>query len=233
MDRTISDGVGWLTVFIFSTVCHEAAHAWAALKLGDSTAEEAGQVSFNPLPHLRREPIGMLVVPILSWFMGGYMMGWASAPYDPEWARHYPRRLALMALAGPAANLALAATGLLLLRLGVEWDVWNAPQWLSADSLVEAADGSLLQAVGKLLSIVASLNLFLCAFNLLPIPPLDGSTLPLLILPPSAGLRYFEALSSPFFRVGGMLLLLRGVSLGFGYFYHFAALVLYPHLRFG
>lgn len=233
MERTLTDGVGWLSVFLFSTVCHEAAHAWAALKLGDATAHEGGQVSFNPLPHIRREPIGMVVVPILSWFIGGYVMGWASAPYDPEWARRFPRRLAVMALAGPGANLALALAGLLLLRLGVEWEVFQAPHWLAADSLVQAPEGSFLQPLGKLLSIIVSLNLFLCAFNLLPLPPLDGSTLPLLVLSPNAGQRYLDALSSPVFRIGGLLLLTRGVSLGFGYFSDFAAFLLFPHLHYG
>src|SRR5690348_17172584 len=103
MPPSLVEGLLWYVVFVGSTVCHEASHAWTALKLGDDTASRGGQVSLDPVPHIRREPIGMVVLPLLTWFIAGWMMGWASAPYDPEWARRYPRRAALMALAGPAA----------------------------------------------------------------------------------------------------------------------------------
>jgi hypothetical protein len=102
MNTDLAGGLQWFLVFIFSTSWHEAAHAWVAHKLGDSTAYEGGQVSLDPTPHIRREPIGMVVVPIISYLIGGWMIGWASAPYDPRWANQYPRRAALMALAGPA-----------------------------------------------------------------------------------------------------------------------------------
>src|SRR5450755_3711119 len=104
----VSNGILWYIAFLYSTTCHEAAHAWAAFRLGDPTAFLGGQVSLNPWPHLRREPVGMVVVPVACWVLGGWLMGWASAPYSREWARTYPRRAGLMALAGPAANLCLA-----------------------------------------------------------------------------------------------------------------------------
>jgi len=81
---TLGDGLMWYAVFLFSTVCHEAAHAWSASKLGDDTAKQGGQVSLNPVPHIRREPFGMVLVPLLSWFMGGWLIGWASAPITPS-----------------------------------------------------------------------------------------------------------------------------------------------------
>src|SRR5271169_1105799 len=95
-------------VFLFSTTCHEAAHALVAKRGGDSTAALGGQVTLNPIPHIRREPFGMVLVPILSYATSGWMMGWASAPYDPNWQQKHPRRAAWMSLAGPAANFALA-----------------------------------------------------------------------------------------------------------------------------
>src|SRR5436190_7365182 len=94
-------------VFLYSTVCHEAAHAWVAHKLGDSTAYHGGQVSLDPIPHIRREPLGMVVVPLLGLFINGSLLGWASAPLDPLWAAKHPRRSALVALAGPASNFLL------------------------------------------------------------------------------------------------------------------------------
>ena len=100
-------GLAWFVAFIFSTSLHEAAHAWVGLRLGDPTAARGGQVSLNPLPHIRREPMGMIVVPLLSIIAnhGSWMIGWASAPYDPIWAQQFPKRSALMSLAGPGANL--------------------------------------------------------------------------------------------------------------------------------
>src|SRR5688572_11626243 len=100
-------GAAWYGVFLFSTVIHEASHALASLKLGDDTAHRGGQVSLDPIPHISREPFGLVVVPLLSYILGGWMMGWASAPYDPHWAHKYPRRTGLMALAGPVSNLCL------------------------------------------------------------------------------------------------------------------------------
>lgn len=90
-DISLFQGTAWYIVFLFSTTVHEAAHALVALKLGDDTAHRGGQVTLDPTPHVRREPFGMVVVPLLSYFLGGWMVGWASAPYDPEWARRYPR----------------------------------------------------------------------------------------------------------------------------------------------
>ena len=95
-------------VFLFSTTCHEAAHAFVAKLGGDETAAQGGQVSLNPIPHIRRSPYGMVVFPLLSFFLlGGSMIGFASAPYDPNWERQHPRRSAWMALAGPATNFIL------------------------------------------------------------------------------------------------------------------------------
>src|SRR5688572_25160812 len=109
----------WFVVFLFSTTLHEASHAFAAQRLGDVTAYGGGQVTLNPLPHIRREPLGMVVVPLLSFFLSGWMFGWASAPYDPIWAQRSPKRAALMALAGPLSNLLLVLIAGTVLRVGL------------------------------------------------------------------------------------------------------------------
>ena len=117
MGELIINIVGWYVAFLFCTVLHEAAHAWAAKLGGDLTAYDGGQVSIDPVPHIRREPVGMVVLPLLSLIMshGSWPFGYASAPYDPYWAMRYPKRAALMALAGPAANLLTAiGAGLLI-----------------------------------------------------------------------------------------------------------------------
>lgn len=161
----------WFVVFLFSTTLHEAAHAAVALKLGDATARGAGQVTLNPLPHIRREPIGMVVVPLVSFFFGGWMFGWASAPYDAHWAHRYPKRSALMAIAGPAANLLLVVLAGAALRIGLARGAFVP----STGLLFEAAGGGALDGLATVLSVLFTLNLVLFAFNLLPLPPMDGS----------------------------------------------------------
>ena len=102
-----SESVIWYIVFLFSTTVHEASHALSAYKMGDSTAYKAGQVSLNPIPHIKREPIGTVVVPILSYFIGGWMIGWASTPYNYDWAYSHPKKAAAMSVAGPISNFLL------------------------------------------------------------------------------------------------------------------------------
>jgi Zn-dependent protease len=160
--------------FLFSTTCHEAAHALAAKFGGDMTAFEGGQVTLNPVPHIRREPFGMVVVPILGLVLGGMMMGWASAPYDPFWQRRYPKRAAWMSLAGPAANFTLMLLAAALIHLGIAMGVFQAPHSIDFTTFVDAVQPGAWEGVAKLLSIFFSLNMLLGTFNLLPIPPLDG-----------------------------------------------------------
>jgi Zn-dependent protease len=161
-------------VFLFSTTCHEAAHALAAKLGGDLTAYEGGQVTLNPVPHIRREPFGMVVVPLAGLLLGGMMMGWASAPYDPDWQRRYPKRAGWMALAGPAANFSLMLLAAGLIHLGIAVGVFQAPQSINFSTFVDAAQPGPWEGVAKLVSIVFGLNMLLGTFNLLPIPPLDG-----------------------------------------------------------
>jgi Zn-dependent protease len=173
--EVLAMAAAWFVVFLFSTTLHEAAHATAALKLGDATAHGHGQVTLNPIPHIRREPIGMVVVPLLSFLLAGWMFGWASAPYDPRWAHTYPKRSALMALAGPMANLFLVLVAGIALRVGLVRGAFAPPAMLSRSHLVEAVGGGGLEGLATVLSILFSLNLILFAFNLLPLPPMDGS----------------------------------------------------------
>jgi Zn-dependent protease len=171
----------WYLVFVFSTTFHEYAHAFVAYKGGDLTAYEGGQLSLDPLPHIRREPFGMVLVPLLSFISGGWMIGWASVPYDPEWGRRNPRRYALMSLAGPAANLMLSALSLVTLRVLLAAHVVEIPERgeLSFTQMVALPEGtprhSPLGAVAMALSIMMNLNALLGVFNLLPVPPLDGA----------------------------------------------------------
>ncbi len=199
-------GLTWWVVFLFSTTLHEAAHAFAAYRLGDPTAYHGGQVSLNPLPHIRREPLGMVAIPLLTFFTRGWMMGWASAPYDPAWARRYPRRAAVMALAGPAANLALVLVAGLMVRAGMAAGLFEPPASISFKQVTAATGSGLAAGAVVPLSLLFSLNLLLCLFNLLPLPPLDGSAVIPALLGPRAAERYGELMAYPFMSLLGLII---------------------------
>jgi len=170
-------GLLWFAAFLFSTTVHEALHAMAAYRGGDTTAYAGGQVSLSPLPHIRREPVGMLLVPLFTAFTLGWAVGWASTPYDPRWAARHPRRAAAMAAAGPVGNLLIALVAFGALRLGLASGVFVAPDRVNFHHLVDAAGGSaLLTGLGELLTVLLVLNILLFVFNMLPVPPLDGAS---------------------------------------------------------
>jgi Zn-dependent protease len=172
----------WLAAFLLSLTCHEAAHALAGRFGGDSTA--AAQVTLDPLPHIRREPFGTLVVPILSFFLqgGGWMIGWASAPYDPTWANRHPRRAAAMAAAGPAANFGLSLLSALAIRVGIATGYFTLPSGgITLETLAVAPSG-VAEGLAIFLSVLFSINLILGCFNLIPVPPLDGYAIVPLVL---------------------------------------------------
>lgn len=199
----------WFIVFLFSLTIHEAAHALLARLGGDDTAYLGGQVSLNPIPHMRREPMGTLLMPLITFFMMGWMMGWASTPYDPQWAKRHPRRQALMSLAGPAANLLVATTAFLILRILLARDILVPPEVGSYSRLADPApvfgETSPLWAVAATLSIAMSLNTLLFLFNLLPIPPMDGSGIVHGLFPDSIG-RVIESLrGNPMMGLLGLL----------------------------
>jgi len=207
----IGNAVYWYVAFVLSTTAHEAAHATAAYVGGDPTAYEGGQVSLNPLPHMQREPVGMVVMPWVALVLWGWSFGWASTPYDPYWEARHPRRAAWMAAAGPAANFAIALFALVLLQVGLAAGTFEAPERLNFSKLVTSADPFMANA-GIFLSILLVLNAILGVFNLIPVPPLDGASAIGLILPERTVLRFRESLQSG--GLGSMMFLL--VFLFFG-----------------
>ncbi|MCP4003329.1 MAG: hypothetical protein GY725_03960 [bacterium] len=193
-------GLLWFAVFVVSVSAHEAAHAYAALRGGDPTAYIGGQVTLNPIPHMKREPFGMLVLPLLFALTRGYCIGWASTPYDPAWEQRYPRRAAWMAAAGPAANLAIALFSFVILKIGLANGNFMAPDSVTFSHLVASATGA--AGVGHLLSIALMLNVILFIFNMIPVPPLDGAAIITLFLSDDAALRIREVLRTPVLTIG-------------------------------
>jgi Zn-dependent protease len=212
-------GFIWFVAFLFSTTCHEAAHALVAKMGGDETAAQGGQVSLNPVPHMRREPWGMIVIPILSYLMmrGNGMMGWASAPYDPLWERRHPRRSGWMALAGPAANFLLMLIAVGGLQLGA------VEGWFHPDPITGHRDFA-----ATTLLIFFSLNLLLGTFNLLPVSPLDGSTVILLFMSEKSAQRYLDWLRGNSLAMAGLLVGILVFRYIYGPIYAFVSGLLLP-----
>ncbi|MGH7459069.1 MAG: site-2 protease family protein [Longimicrobiaceae bacterium] len=169
-----------LPVLIFSVVVHEYAHGWMAREQGDHTAEALGRLTLNPLPHL--DPVGSFLVPALFLLLpGGVILGWAKpVPVVPRNYRNYKKGDILVSVAGVAANLVLALVSAALLALVVV-----------LFRLVPAAEQS-WQVLAGMAEFGIFINLILIVFNLLPIPPLDGSHLFYHLLPARWGLRYRE-----------------------------------------
>jgi Zn-dependent protease len=226
--ETIALAAVWYVAFLLSLTCHEAAHALAAHKAGDPTAYEAGQVTLNPIPHIRREPFGTILVPLITFFASGFMLGWASAPYDPRWQQRYPKRAALMALAGPAANIALLLLAGLAIRGGIAAGAFAAPSTLGFSHMVDARTPGLAEGLARFLSIMFSLNLLLGTFNLLPLPPLDGSSVVGLFMSDRAALRFAAFSHNPTFSLVGILVAWRVFGAISGPIFHFGVRALYP-----
>lgn len=195
-------------ILLMAVSVHEAAHAWTALRCGDSTAYELGRVTLNPLRHL--DLFGSVLIPVILAFSGGPVFGWAK-PTPVRLARlRRPRRdHLLVTAAGPISNillglLALAALAMTLAILGEE-----AGQTATASLLrdFEAASKTASFPVIFTLVQMAFLNGFLAIFNLLPIPPLDGGQIVLHLLPPDWARRYESIRPYGFMIVLGLAIL--------------------------
>ena len=158
----------WVLPVLFAITVHEAAHGWMARRLGDATAEMLGRVTLNPLKHI--DPIGTVVLPVLLYYFSGFVFGWAK-PVPVNWRNlNNPRRdMALVALAGPGANLLMAILWALVIKLGLL--LWAHTQWLALPVVYMGGAGVLINTV-------------LMALNLMPVLPLDGGSILSALLPP-------------------------------------------------
>ncbi len=171
----------FLPPLLLAIVVHEVAHAWMALRQGDDTAARQGRLTLNPVRHL--EPVGSFLVPFALWATNApFLFGWARpVPVDPRNFRDYRRGDILVSIAGPASNFVLAAASVVFTVTFV-WLGRVAPGVETAATyLAEMARFSVF------------INLLLGIFNLIPIPPLDGSHLLVHALPPRWGVAYRRA----------------------------------------
>lgn len=230
--ESIGVGLAYYVVFLFSITLHEAGHAWAAMLGGDLTAYHGGQVSLDPRPHIKREPFGMVVLPLLSALFFQWPFGYASAPFDPHWALNHPRRAGWMALAGPAANLAIVIVSGILIRIGMLAGVFMAPEQISFSHVVASTDA--MHGAAFMISTFFSLNVLLCFFNLIPAPPLDGSTAVLLALSPAAGRAWLRVLwTNPMLSWIGIIVAWQLFPMVYTPAWLFMVRLLYPEVPFG
>ncbi len=175
-----------LVPLMAAVVLHEYAHGRVAYFFGDPTAKSLGRLTLNPIPHI--DMYGSIVIPLMMFLMpGGFIFGWAKpVPIDTS-KLHKPKRdMAFVAIAGPLMNLFLAVVSGFLLALFLYIDPTLGENWPPQPGMNPREDllGMLLVPLAAMMLFSVAINIVLFGFNLLPIPPLDGSRVLVSILPP-------------------------------------------------
>jgi Zn-dependent protease len=166
----IVNAINIFSVLLISLSIHEAAHAWAAKMQGDSTAEDMGRLTINPIPHI--DLLGTIILPLFLVFGGGGFFGWAKpVPVDPRNFKNQRWGHAIVAAAGPASNMILSFSGILFLLISQRY------------FFVEANQPGILFSILRVVEPIIWVNALLACFNLIPLPPLDGGAVLMAFLP--------------------------------------------------
>src|SRR5271156_3527483 len=179
-----------MIAFLFAISVHESAHAWTASRCGDPTARMLGRVSLNPIRHI--DLFGTIILPLVAAISGIPLLGWAKpTPVDPRNFRHPMLDDILTSVAGPVSNF-IVATGALLLLGGISLSSSSGHGIVMGllSGFDGAAPDSMWAPVAKLLNTLMVINIWLAVFNLIPVPPLDGSHVLRHFLPDSARMVY-------------------------------------------
>lgn len=202
MNIDIGQFILFMVALVFSLSVHEAGHAWMSNRFGDDLARLQGRISLNPAVHV--DPIGTLLFPAIAFFTGAPLIGWARpTPVNPlKWRNKRVANIWVSA-AGVIGNAIIAITAGITMRVLFEFDIVGLR--MSSYGLVAVANSASAIAEGgaKLLTAFFSLNVALAVFNLLPIPPLDGSKILGSLLPSS-----FESAIEALERFGYILLII-------------------------
>ena len=195
----------WAVPVLFSIIIHEVSHGWMALRLGDDTAKNMGRLTLNPLVHI--DPIGTIILPFIMIIVGGPVFGWAKpVPFNPyNFHPRVNRRNGIMwvGISGPASNFAIAFVASFVL--------------VFSQRFLSGLPALLFISISQLSQVLLFINLILGFFNLIPIPPLDGSKVLMRFLPPRFEIQYLKL------ERYGMLILILILATG-----GFSSLVLGP-----
>lgn len=195
MELTIIQKIAiWAIPILFAISLHEVAHGWVASWFGDQTARLSGRLSLNPLKHI--DLVGTVIVPLLMLIVSNFIFGWAKpVPVDPRNLHHPRRDLALVAIAGPIANLLMALFWGSITKLGF-MSVQMGNAWLGRPLILMGGAGIMI-------------NVVLAVLNLIPLPPLDGSKILSSVLPRRSA--YYFALLEPYSLLILILLIFTGL----------------------
>jgi len=176
------EGFALVPILLFSVIVHEIAHGLMALKLGDPTAKELGRLTLNPIPHI--DPIGSILVPLISYLTAGTVfIAWAKpVPVNPANFQNRRRDDILVSVVGPLSNL--------LVALVCTFGYVAVSNLFPMDSLADGTGDVVASFVSDMMLMGISLNIYLAVFNMIPVPPLDGSHVLASLLPPAFGERY-------------------------------------------
>jgi Zn-dependent protease len=194
----------WLILLIPSITIHEFAHGYAAFRLGDPTAKNAGRLTLNPIKSI--DPFGSIILPLLMWFTGGPIFGYAKpVPYNPMYFKDLRKGEIITGFAGPGSNLGLALIG-------------SALAWIAIPAAtLSVGFAQALYLIGYTLALT---NLVLMFFNLIPIPPLDGSSIVPIFLSDAGVRKWYELQRYAF-------VFLFAILLGVPYIFHVSPVGIY------
>jgi Zn-dependent protease len=195
----IQNAIISIFVILFAITVHEASHGWAALKMGDPTAYQLGRITLNPIPHI--DPIGTILLPAMLIIMGAPPFGWAKpVPVNPLNLKDPRRDNLIISIAGPASNIAVAVVAFIILKI-----ILN----LNPSLFYGGGISSLLSPIIQILYLTILLNVILAFFNLIPIPPLDGSGVVMGLISEEAAQKYEQIRPYGFFIL--ILLIMTGL----------------------
>ncbi len=197
---TIYNGIISLFVVLFAITIHEASHGWAALKMGDPTAYQMGRITLNPIRHI--DPVGTILLPLILIIMGAPPFGWAKpVPVNPLNLKDPRKDNLIISIAGPLSNISVAIIAFIIIKILLNLD----------PGLYSGRGGftNLLSPIIQIVYLTIVINVILAIFNLIPIPPLDGSGVVMGLISEQAADKYEQIRPYGFFIL--ILLIMTGV----------------------
>jgi Zn-dependent protease len=196
---SIYNGIISLFVVLFAITIHEASHGWAALKMGDPTAYHMGRISLNPIRHI--DPIGTILLPLILIIMGAPPFGWAKpVPVNPLNLKDPRKDNLIISIAGPLSNISVALVAFIIIKIFFRLD----PGMFGRSGFT-----NVLSPIIQILYLTIVINVILAIFNLIPIPPLDGSGVLMGLISHEAAAKYDQIRPYGFFIL--IILIMTGI----------------------